>query len=141
MRKYEKYFILPRATVHSEPSWFGFPVLVKDVAPFNRADIVNYLEKNKISIRMLFGGNLTKQPAYKNAKYRVAHDLKNRLTGMGYFIVFITSTGEEAILQAGQQQPDVILMDIHLAGQIDGITAAYHISEKYKIPYVAIEMA
>lgn len=66
----------------------------------------------------------------------VAQDLKNRLTGMGYFIVFITPTGEEAIEQTGIQQPDVILMDIHLAGKMDGITAAYHIREKYQIPIV-----
>lgn len=77
MRKYEKYFILPQAAPHSEPSWFGFSLFVKDMAPFSRADIVNYLEKNKIATRMLFGGNLIKQPAYKGAKYRVADTLKN----------------------------------------------------------------
>ena len=66
----------------------------------------------------------------------VAADLKNRLTGMGYFIVFIASTGEEAIEQAGIHLPDVILMDIHLAGKMDGITAAFHIGEQYKIPIV-----
>ncbi|MDO8603532.1 MAG: lipopolysaccharide biosynthesis protein RfbH [Candidatus Omnitrophota bacterium] len=76
-KKYEKYFMLPKAEKYSEPSWFGFPVLVKNTAPFNRADIVNYLEENKIATRMLFGGNLTKQPAYKNAKYRISGGLKN----------------------------------------------------------------
>ena len=76
-KKYEDYFILPQAEKYSEPSWFGFPVLVKDTAPFKRADIVNYLEDNKIATRMLFGGNLTKQPAYKNAKYRISGGLKN----------------------------------------------------------------
>ena len=77
LKKYEKYFILPEATANSEPSWFGFPILVKEDAPFARADIVNYLEKNKIATRMLFGGNLTKQPAYENTKYRIASGLKN----------------------------------------------------------------
>lgn len=76
-KKYEKYFILPQATKDSEPSWFGFPILVKEEAPFTRANIVNYLEKNKIATRMLFGGNLTKQPAYQNVKYRIFGSLKN----------------------------------------------------------------
>jgi len=76
-KKYEEYFILPEAEKYSEPSWFGFPILVKDTAPFKRADIINYLEDNKIATRMLFGGNLTKQPAYKNIKYKIIGDLKN----------------------------------------------------------------
>ena len=76
-KKYEEYFVLPRRERYSEPSWFGFPVLVKDNAPFKRADIVRFLEDNKIATRMLFGGNLTKQPAYKNIKYRMVGDLKN----------------------------------------------------------------
>lgn len=77
LKKYEKYFILPEATENSEPSWFGFPILVKENAPFTRNDIVNYLEKNKIATRMLFGGDLTKQPAYQNIKYRAVGSLKN----------------------------------------------------------------
>ncbi len=76
-KEYSDYFILPQAQKYSYPSWFGFPVLVKDSAPFKRNDIVNYLERNKIATRMLFGGNLLKQPAYKNIKHRVAGDLKN----------------------------------------------------------------
>ena len=77
LRKNGKYFILPKATEDSEPSWFGFPLLIKEDAPFTRAKIVNYLEENKIATRMLFGGNLTKQPAYENVKYRVIDLLKN----------------------------------------------------------------
>lgn len=77
LKKYNKYFILPQATKYSEPSWFGFPILLKEDAPFTRVDIVNYLEKNKIATRMLFGGNLTKQPAYEKAKYRISCSLKN----------------------------------------------------------------
>jgi CDP-6-deoxy-D-xylo-4-hexulose-3-dehydrase len=77
LKKYEKYLILPKATQKSDPSWFGFPILVKEDAPFTRNEIVNYLEENKIATRMLFGGNLTKQPAYENTHFRVAGDLKN----------------------------------------------------------------
>ena len=76
-RKYEKYFVLPRAEKSSNPSWFGFPLLVKNGAPFSRREIVNYLEKNKIATRMLFGGNLTKQPAYIDMEHRVFDSLEN----------------------------------------------------------------
>jgi len=51
--------------------------LVREDAPFTRDEIVGYLEENRIATRMLFGGNLTKQPAYKNVKYRVIDSLKN----------------------------------------------------------------
>ena len=75
--KYEEYFILPQATKNSEPAWFGFPILVKQTAPFFRSEIINYLEENKIATRMLFGGNLAKQPAYENIKCRASGLLKN----------------------------------------------------------------
>ncbi len=77
LEKHKDYFIFPKATLKSRPSWFGFPLLVKENAPFKRAEIVDYLEKNKIVTRMLFGGNLTKQPAYQDAKYRIFGSLKN----------------------------------------------------------------
>ncbi len=75
--KYSDYFVLPEKEKHSDPSWFGFSILVKENAPFTRNDMVNYLEKNKIATRMLFGGNLTKQPAYKNVKCRIPGNLRN----------------------------------------------------------------
>ncbi len=75
--KYKNYFTLPKATPDSEPSWFGFPVLVKGGAPFTRNDIVYHLETNKIATRMLFGGNLTRQPAYENIKCKIPFGLKN----------------------------------------------------------------
>lgn len=77
LKNYEKYFILPQNLKDSDPSWFGFPVLIKESAPFNRTEIVNFLESKKISTRMLFGGNLLKQPAYKEIKHRVYGNLKN----------------------------------------------------------------
>lgn len=76
-QKYEKFFILPVFDKLSEPSWFGFPLLVKPNAPFLRGQIVNYLEKNNIATRMLFGGNLIRQPAYGKIKYRLAGNLSN----------------------------------------------------------------
>lgn len=77
LKKYKKYLVLPKATKGSKPSWFGFPIFVKENMPFSRNEIVHYLEKNKIATRMLFGGNLIKQPAYADIKYRICDNLKN----------------------------------------------------------------
>lgn len=70
-----EYFVLPRATEHSEPSWFGFAVTVRPEAPFTRNDVVRFLDDRRIGTRLLFGGNLTRQPAYREARYRVVGDL------------------------------------------------------------------
>jgi len=77
LRKFGRYLLLSKATKKSNPAWFGFPVQVKKNSRFSRLDIVNYLEKHKIATRMLFGGNLTKQPAYQDVRYRIYKDLKN----------------------------------------------------------------
>jgi CDP-4-dehydro-6-deoxyglucose reductase, E1 len=82
LKKYDSYFLLPQSTKNSEPSWFGFPIVVKNDAPFTRADIVKYLEDNKIATRMLFGGNLLKQPAYQDIHYRIVGSLENTDTVM-----------------------------------------------------------
>ncbi|MFA5351103.1 MAG: lipopolysaccharide biosynthesis protein RfbH [Candidatus Omnitrophota bacterium] len=76
-KRYEEHFLLPQAEKNSEPSWFGFPVLVRAEAPFSREDIVHCLEAGKIATRMLFGGNLVKQPAYKDSKFRISGSLRN----------------------------------------------------------------
>ncbi len=76
-KKYERYIVLPRHEAHAEPSWFGFPIFVKNSAQFTRDDMVRYLESKRITTRMLFGGNLTKQPAYMDARYRIAGALTN----------------------------------------------------------------
>ncbi len=77
LQQYEQFFVLPHVEEGSDPSWFGFPLLVKKNAPFSRSDIVAWIEKKKIATRMLFGGNLLKQPAYKNIRHRVSGSLKN----------------------------------------------------------------
>jgi CDP-6-deoxy-D-xylo-4-hexulose-3-dehydrase len=73
----EDYLILPKATPHSDPSWFGYPIGVRADAPFRREDLVRTLESNKIATRLLFGGNLVRQPAYQDCQYRIATDLSN----------------------------------------------------------------
>ena len=73
----ESYFVFPQATPKSDPSWFGFPLLVRSDAPFTRSELVRFLEERKIATRLLFGGNLVRQPAYKNAHYRAVGRLPN----------------------------------------------------------------
>ena len=63
-KPYEEFFILPKATEKADPSWFAFPLTIKDSSPFKRKDIVNYLENNKIQTRPYFAGNIMLQPAY-----------------------------------------------------------------------------
>lgn len=77
IKEYENYIMLPETCGNAQPSWFGFPILIKENAPFTRNDMVCYLEDNKIATRMLFGGNLVRQPAYKDTKYRIYENLNN----------------------------------------------------------------
>lgn len=79
LRALQEFFILPEATPGSEPSWFGFPLAVRPEAPFTRNQVVQYLEKHKVATRLLFGGNLVRQPAYcdSGVQYRVVGELKN----------------------------------------------------------------
>ena len=77
LSKYSDVLILPKSSNTTETSWFGFPIVVRDNAPFTRNELINFLEQNKIGTRLLFGGDLTKQPAYSNTKYRLAGDLQN----------------------------------------------------------------
>lgn len=77
MKPLEEYFILPEKTPNSDPSWFGFMLTVRDSKRVNRNELVRYLEENKIGTRLFFGGNMTKQPAYKNITKRVIGSLDN----------------------------------------------------------------
>lgn len=70
-------FLLPEATRDSDPSWFGFPLAVKPESGLTRDKVTGYLESRKIGTRLLFGGNLVRQPAYKDVDYRIVGDLKN----------------------------------------------------------------
>jgi CDP-6-deoxy-D-xylo-4-hexulose-3-dehydrase len=73
----EEFLNLPQATEHSDPSWFGFPMTLKANAPVSRLELLTYLDENKVGTRLLFAGNLTRQPYMVGAKYRVSGDLRN----------------------------------------------------------------
>jgi CDP-4-dehydro-6-deoxyglucose reductase, E1 len=73
----EEFLILPKATEGADPSWFGFPMAVREGGPFTREDAIGHLESKRISTRLLFGGNLIRQPAYLNIERRVPGDLTN----------------------------------------------------------------
>ena len=77
LKPLEKYLLLPEATVGSDPAWFGFPVAVRESAPFTREELVRALEAKKIGTRLLFGGNLLRQPAYQGCEHRVIGKLPN----------------------------------------------------------------
>ncbi len=73
----EEFLILPQATPGAEASWFGFPLAVRPEAPFTRDQVVRHLEAHKIGTRLLFGGNLVRQPAYQQVRYRTVGSLAN----------------------------------------------------------------
>jgi len=77
LKDLKDFFILPEPEANSEPSWFGFPLSLRINSKYNRGDIIQYLNSNKIGTRLLFSGNLIKQPYMKDVNFRVYGQLKN----------------------------------------------------------------
>ncbi len=77
LKSCEKFLILPEATKNSNPSWFGFPITLRHTAPVIRVDLLTYLDQQRIGTRLLFAGNLTKQPYMIGKNYRVSGALTN----------------------------------------------------------------
>ncbi len=73
----QEFIHLPQATEHSDPSWFGFPITLRANSPVSRLDLLTYLDQNKVGTRLLFAGNLTRQPYMENQKFRISGELAN----------------------------------------------------------------
>ena len=78
----EEQLILPESTPGSDPSWFGFPVTLRTNTGLDRREVLRFLDERRIGTRLLFAGNITKQPYMAGRNYRVASDLKNTETVM-----------------------------------------------------------
>jgi CDP-6-deoxy-D-xylo-4-hexulose-3-dehydrase len=77
LKNCEEFLLLPEATPKSDPSWFGFPITIKASAGINRVDLLQYLDQHKIGTRLLFAGNLTRQPYMKGRNFRISGELTN----------------------------------------------------------------
>jgi CDP-6-deoxy-D-xylo-4-hexulose-3-dehydrase len=77
LKPYEEFLILPTADAEADPSWFAFPVTVRPGAPFTRRDLTAWLEERNIETRVLFAGNVVRQPGYRNIEHRAIGDLPN----------------------------------------------------------------
>ena len=77
LKKFEEVLILPETTPKSNPSWFGFAITIRPGAPFSRLELVQHIESRRIGTRLLFGGNLMRQPAYIGMPHRVVGPLTN----------------------------------------------------------------
>ncbi|MEY0429516.1 lipopolysaccharide biosynthesis protein RfbH [Providencia rettgeri] len=73
----EEFIILPEATENSDPSWFGFPITIKEESGIARVDLLKFMDQYKIGTRLLFAGNLTRQPYFENVKFRIVGELTN----------------------------------------------------------------
>jgi len=98
-KNFERFFILPEAQIGSDPAWFAYPVTVKDSAGFSRTELTNYLSKNLVETRNLFGGNLLRHPAYLNIKYRQTGDLAitDRIIDNSFFLGAFPGIGKKQI--------------------------------------------
>jgi Predicted pyridoxal phosphate-dependent enzyme apparently involved in regulation of cell wall biogenesis len=77
LKPLEEHFILPEITPNTNPSWFGFMLTVRNPQHINRTKLTRHLEEKKIGTRLLFAGNLIKQPAYVNVPKRIVGELTN----------------------------------------------------------------
>lgn len=99
LQPYREHLILPAWDARADVSWFAFPLTIRDEAPFNRRELLQYLEKAKIETRLLFAGNITRQPAYRDMNCRTVGELPNSdLVMRGSFFVGVYPGLDEARL-------------------------------------------
>tara|TARA_Y100000590_G_scaffold461217_1_gene622300 strand:+ start:23178 stop:24494 length:1317 start_codon:yes stop_codon:yes gene_type:complete len=99
LKELSDIIILPEKETHSDPSWFGFPITLKEKSKIERRKLIIELNKNKIGTRLLFSGNLTKQPAYIGKKFKVSGKLTNTDSVMNntFWIGLYPALGEEEL--------------------------------------------
>ncbi len=101
----EEILILPEATPNSDPSWFGFPVMLREGVDAKRVDVTRFLDQNKIGTRLVFAGNLTRQPYFKHVNYRVVGELTqtDRVMNNSFWLGVFPALGEEQIDYVGEK--------------------------------------
>jgi CDP-4-dehydro-6-deoxyglucose reductase, E1 len=114
LKDLEEFFVLPEATPNSDPSWFGFPLLIRETAPFSRNALTEFLNQRKIATRQLFGGNLIRQPAYQNIERRMIGNLANsdRVMNQAFWIgVYPGLTGPmlDYVIETFQAVPNMLV--------------------------------
>lgn len=77
LKTYEEFLILPAWSERADPSWFAFPITVRPDAPFSRRDLITFLEERNVETRLLFAGNIVRQPGYRHIEHRAVGDLPN----------------------------------------------------------------
>lgn len=99
LKSCEEFLILPEATSASDPSWFGFPITIRDDAGVSRVDLLKYLDQQKIGTRLLFAGNLTRQPYFQGREYRISGDLANtdRIMNQTFWIGVFPGLSEDML--------------------------------------------
>ncbi len=109
-KKWKNYFILPKSLPKTKPCWFSFVLTIRDDVKFTRHQITTFLEDKKIQTRPLFGGNITKQPAYLNVKFRTVDKLVNadRILHSSFFLSIYPGIGYEEIDYIAQHIDDFL---------------------------------
>jgi len=77
LKSYEEFLLLPTWSKRANPSWFAFPITVRSGAPFTRRDLITFLEERNVETRLLFAGNIVRQPGYRDIHHRTIGDLAN----------------------------------------------------------------
>lgn len=95
----EAFLTLPEATPNSDPSWFGFPITIRDDASFSRVDLLRYLDEKNIGSRLLFAGNLIRQPYFKDVNYLVSSEIDqtDRVMNSTFWIGLYPGLSEEML--------------------------------------------
>ncbi len=105
LRRYEEFLLLPEPVPGGDPSWFGFMLLVKENSPVSKDQLVQALEGAGVQTRMLFGGNLLRQPAYQNVPHRVVGPLDNTdaVMNRGFFVGVYPGLSQAQLEYMGEQ--------------------------------------